>query len=445
MAPVIIETTLRRNFYKKGAIEMKNSTAKRLAQVPQGYLMIGIDPHKKKHAAVVMDEKASIHQKFKINNSKSGFEELLKKLEVDVTKSDSSGMIFAIESGTHFWRNLVYYLDAKHIQFRLVSPFTLKRRREGEDLNRQKNDYRDAEMAAELLRTGKYLITHMPYQAYADIRAAYHGYLRLVKENTRQINLLKALLDGVFPELTQVFKDLRGKTALAVLESGLLPYQVSQMTFVDFLGRVKEYFVGRAPKIKMLRDLYQLAPESSAIYEGATAVALEIQLLTQRIKLNQTQITIFVQKLRSLVERIPESAYILSIPGLSYLTAAGILAGLGDINDYQNSGQLIKMAGTNPTQKESAGKASRHTPMSKQGRAYLRAGLWPATVSILRYNNEFKSWAKARQARPEQSHPLQRREVIGAALNRLLRIVFSLVKNKTYYKPNYQEIRAEAA
>ena len=32
---------------------MKNSAARKIKQVPTGYLVIGIDPHKKKHAELV--------------------------------------------------------------------------------------------------------------------------------------------------------------------------------------------------------------------------------------------------------------------------------------------------------------------------------------------------------------------------------------------------------
>jgi|TARA_B100000315_G_C14005363_1_gene332049 hypothetical protein len=35
---------------------MKNSAANKLKQVPVGYLVIGIDVHKEKHAAVVMTQ-----------------------------------------------------------------------------------------------------------------------------------------------------------------------------------------------------------------------------------------------------------------------------------------------------------------------------------------------------------------------------------------------------
>ena len=42
---------------------MKNSTAKKLKQVPERYLIIGVDPHKKKHVAVVMTQDAILLQK----------------------------------------------------------------------------------------------------------------------------------------------------------------------------------------------------------------------------------------------------------------------------------------------------------------------------------------------------------------------------------------------
>ena len=35
---------------------MKNSAARKMKQVPEGYLIVGIDPHKKKHAVVTITQ-----------------------------------------------------------------------------------------------------------------------------------------------------------------------------------------------------------------------------------------------------------------------------------------------------------------------------------------------------------------------------------------------------
>jgi len=100
---------------------MKNSVANKLKQVPVGYLVIGIDPHKKKHAAVIMTQDFTTHSKFKFNNSKEGFEMALERIRMEMVRTGSRGAIFAIETGGHYWRNLAYFLDERGIPFRFIN------------------------------------------------------------------------------------------------------------------------------------------------------------------------------------------------------------------------------------------------------------------------------------------------------------------------------------
>ena len=123
---------------------MKNSVARKMKQVPAGYLVVGVDPHKKKHAAVAITQDQLVRGKFKFDNSREGFTMMLERIRGEMTKAECRGVIFAIETGGHYWRNLAYYLDESGIPFRFINQFTLKRRREGKDLNRRKNDYATA-------------------------------------------------------------------------------------------------------------------------------------------------------------------------------------------------------------------------------------------------------------------------------------------------------------
>jgi hypothetical protein len=68
-----------------------------------------------------------------------------------------------------------------------------------------------------------------------------------------------------------------------------------------------------------------------------------------------------------LVDETEEVKYLLSITGLNYIAVAGLLAELGCFKCYRGAKQMIKMAGSNPTESESAGKRGVYTPMSKQG------------------------------------------------------------------------------
>jgi len=412
---------------------MKNTAARKRKQVPEGYLIIGVDPHKKKHAAVAITQDFTLRDRFKFDNTREGLEFLLRRVKAEMAKTNCRGVMFAIETGAHHWRNLAYFLDEKGIPLRLINQFTLKRRREGKDLNHRKNDYRDSEVAAQLLCTGEFNAARLSQGVYAELRAAYGSYRRLVKEKTRTVNLVKSLLDGLFPEFTQVFKNPCGQTAASVLCTCAVPQAIAGMTESEFAGAIKAACQGRVMKGK-LRVLHHVAMTSIGIGAGAQSVSSEIAFLIEKLRLIEQQLHQINEALTRLVHETMEGKYLLSIIGLSYVSVAGIIAELGSFSSYQNAKQLIKMAGSNPTESESGGKRHSHTPISKQGRPVLRHCAWTAVIPMLRFNPDFRDWAKKLRERPAGANPLSGREVMVAAVNKLLRLAFALVKNQALYQ-----------
>ncbi len=412
---------------------MKNTAARKRKQVPEGYLIIGVDPHKKKHAAVAITQDFTLRDRFKFDNTREGLEFLLRRVKAEMVKSDCRGVMFAIETGGHYWRNVAYYLDEKGIPFRFINQYTLKRRREGKDLNRRKNDYRDSEVAAQLLCTGEFVESVIPQGVYAELRTAHNAYRRLVKERTRITNLVKGLLDALFPEFVRVFKDPCGLTALSVLSICSIPGIIAQMTGEEFVNVIRAKHQGHLMR-KKLRALHYAAQTSIGVKADAQSVSYELSFLVEKLSLIKWHIRSIDETLVRLVNETEEGKYLLSIIGLNYISVAGILAELGSFRSYKSAKQLIKMAGSNPTESESAGKRSGHTPMSKKGRPVLRYCAWIAVIPMLRFNPDFRAWAKKLRERPVHANPLSGREIVGAALNRLLRLAFVLVKNQTFYQ-----------
>ncbi len=413
---------------------MKNSIARKLKEVPAGYLIVGVDSHKKKHAAVIVTQDLIAQSKFRFNNSREGFKEMLERVRKEMGRASCRGIMFALETGGNYWRNLAYFLEEKGIPFRLINQFTLKRRREGKDLNRRKNDFRDAQMAAELLCTGEFTETKLPQGVYAELRSSYSAYRRLVKERSRITNLLKGLLDNLFPEFTQVFKDPCGKTALTVLSICTVPGTIAVIAEEQFVNTIRAEHQGQRLAKGKLRALHYAAQTSVGIEAGAHSVALELSFLAEKLRLIERQVDRVVKVLIKLVDRAEESKYLLSIRGLNYISVGGMLAELGPFKSYRYARQLVKMAGSNPTESESGGKKSSHTPMSKKGRAGLRYCGWTAVIPVLRHNPDFRAWAKRLRERPAHANPLTGKEIIGAAINRLLRLAFTLVKKQTFYQ-----------
>ncbi len=412
---------------------MKSTAASKLRQIPQGYLVIGVDPHKKTHAAVSITQDFTIHAKFKFSNSMEGLEMMLQRTKAEMIKTGCRGVIFAIETGGHYWRNLAYVLDERGIPFHFINQFTLKRRREGKDINRRKNDYRDSEVAAQLLCTGEFTESKLPQGVYAELRAAHNAYRRLVKERTRITNLLKGLLDSLFPEFTSVFKDPCALTAMSVLSTCAIPKVISNMPDDEFVTTVKAEHHGRLMRKKLLA-LHHIAKTSIGIEASARSVSMEISFLVEKFNLIKQHIRTIEGTLVRFVDETEEGKYLLSIRGLNYIAVAGLLAEIGSFKQYRNAKQLIKMAGSNPTESESAGKRGTHTPMSKHGRPVLRYCAWTSVIPMLRFNSDFRAWAKKMRERPVHANPLNGREVVGACLNRLLRLSFALAKKQSYYQ-----------
>ena len=81
---------------------MKSTVARKLKQVPRGYLIVGVDAHKKKHAAVAVTQDFTTHSKFKFSNSREGFDMVLERARAEMMRTSSTSVIFAIETGGHY-------------------------------------------------------------------------------------------------------------------------------------------------------------------------------------------------------------------------------------------------------------------------------------------------------------------------------------------------------
>jgi hypothetical protein len=80
---------------------MQNTAARKRKQVPEGYLIIGVDPHKKRHAAVAITQDFTTRDKFKFDNTREGLETMLRRARTEMVKYGCRGVMFAIETGGH--------------------------------------------------------------------------------------------------------------------------------------------------------------------------------------------------------------------------------------------------------------------------------------------------------------------------------------------------------
>lgn len=120
-----------------------------------------------------------------------------------------------------------------------------------------------------------------------------------------------------------------------------------------------------------------------------------------------------------------------SIPGFGDKSAAHILAEIGDINIYQNARQLSAHAGITPAIFQSGNHERKYTRMTKAGNAHIRKMLFFPAMSAMKYNPICSEFA----ARLEEKGK-SKLAIIGAIMNKLLRILFGVLKHQKPFNPD---------
>ena len=123
---------------------------------------------------------------------------------------------------------------------------------------------------------------------------------------------------------------------------------------------------------------------------------------------------------------------IVTIPGIGKLTAAKILGEVRDILDFQSARQLAAYAGLTPRNFLSGTSVHKKSRLSKTGNSNLRKALYMPAIVAKSYNPIIHSFCDRLSV-----SGLLPMEVIGAAMRKLLHLVYGVLKTGRPFDPNY--------
>lgn len=415
---------------------MRRTLSKKLADVKPGTMYVGVDMGLEHNVAVVLGERAERRARFQFPNDQDGYAYFHGRVAALQEQHEAAGVLVGMEATNYYWKLLVADLERRGMDYRLVNSYTVKKHREGDQLDRSKDDARDAFTIADLLRTGKFTETRMLHGQYAELRQYVGLYDRLRRNMQRQKNLIHNITGQLFPELGRVFKDFTGQTALALLRRHAAAVVVREMSLEAFIASVRGNLVGRRLMVTKLRRVHELAAVSIGLQEGIQALQLALRQHIQTLEVLRWQHERTQAALLETFAALPESRYLLSMHGLGAVSAAFILGEIGDPRNYRNAGQWVKLAGIQPVPNLSGQKKNSRTPMSHKGRSRLRTTLYFAVLRLIQFDDAFARQYQRFQQR--KKNPLSKMEALGALMNRLLRILWALVRHQRLYDPDYQ-------
>ena len=99
--------------------------------------------------------------------------------------------------------------------------------------------------------------------------------------------------------------------------------------------------------MKRAEKLYEAAEKSVGVREGLTAAKTKIRLCIEEISFFKKRLEDIEREMAVRLRETGIDRYILSIPGIGIVTAAGILGEIGDLSRFENWKQVRKYAGLN--------------------------------------------------------------------------------------------------
>jgi transposase len=135
------------------------------------------------------------------------------------------------------------------------------------------------------------------------------------------------------------------------------------------------------------------------------------------------QLTEIEQRMTGVLDSLDLTGLVTTIPGLSPVGAAAILAETGDLARFDTARALVKHAGLCPRANES-GTYTGITRISGRGRPALRLAAWRATWGALAHNPVLQARHRHLTGRDHnQRNDTQARTALAAALLRWLWVV----------------------
>ena len=411
---------------------MKTKRFEEKKKVVSGRKVIGVDPGRDRHQIAILSEnEEQLGKSFSIPVSYEGYEDkLMTKLKLSIGEFDISEVVFAIETSCNLWKTLSAWLSMKGYMVVMVSPLTTRSSRPlmGHDFS--KTDPKDAYLVGLNAQRGHY----DDYKIYQpNIKSMHHlsiVWSKLTKDRVKNLQRIGAFMQSWFPEYVKVFPTIGVETSLYLLENYFLPRHFNEAIILKELSAVRKISRGNYGKEKLVA-LVELSKKSIGMTDsGEEEETLRIILdgWLSEVKSINRQMKKVSAKLIELAKESENFSILLSLKGVSELSAARLIAECRDFEGVSHYGQIEKFAGLNVRVSDS-GRSNGARHINGIGNKRLNHLLNQMVSQVMRYVPEVANKYMRRQLK----RPCYRKNLI-ASIPQFLKLIIALMREKRAYE-----------
>ncbi len=413
---------------------MSKIKSQKIKSVNDQTMIVTLDIGKGSHYGYFRAPDGQDVEPFAFYNTYDSFHSFWKKLSRFKKAHGCRQVVVGFESTGPYAEPITHFLKQQPVTLVQINPMHSKRVRELTGNSPNKTDRKDPRVIADVIMLGHALRVVIPQGPSAHLRRLTQARERAIRDRTAIVNQLQHLLFVIFPEFLKVIKKISCKTGLY-----LLRHYPSRQAIAALGEQQLSRIIKRVSRGKMgqwhAEQLCQAAQASVGINEGQESIVEEIGHLVDKIKRENDFIDRVECQMRSHLEQIPYSRYLLSLPGVGLITVAGLIGEVGDFRQYKTSAEITKLAGLDLFE-VSSGKHKGRRRISKRGRPLMRKLLYFAAI------NAVKSTGTMHQPYTQMlARGMPKIKALVAISRKLLRVMYALARDQEMYMENFDNHR----
>ena len=434
-------------------VARRNAKLRRLRElVSRDRAILAVDLAANKQAAVLLDHDSVVLARRMFTGSAWCIEQILAWAVPIAAKAGFAGLVLACEPTGHRWKPLVVTARAAQIPAVCVQPLLVHRAREGEDFTRNRSDFDDAVIIGRLTAELRCYLPYLPEGPWARLRHLGARRAEVLTRATAARQCLRDLLECVWPALlATAAKPLEAATWRAALAVSCDPAVIAAMSLPQFTIAVRAQLRqqgGQRVSRRLVSAIHAAAGDPGGIAAERVAALERVQFVYTDWMTALAALADVQARMVGVLDQLHLTHLVATIPGLSALGVAAILAETGDPSRFDSPRTWVKHAGLAPRANES-GTFRGQTKTSGRGRPGLRTAAWRAIWGALTHNPVWKARHAHLTGRDRnQLSDGQARAALSAAL---LRQLFVVINHRTAWNPDIaagalsQEVTANAA